>query len=209
MAVTIIWFIWMDRNDAKYRNITMNHKRIIARTKEKINILYKANLFKNCHFRGFKFVIKKLCNVYVENKEEAVSKFVKWIKPKESVIKINTDGSVATGKWGCGGILRNADGILVFYFAGPLSSCSVPFAEVIALYQALKIALSKGILRVWIEVDALLVYIFLILIILVMLRIFIFLGRLKVCFLRWIMWFLIFGEKVMLVLIFWLVWVQV
>ncbi|PKU71529.1 Putative ribonuclease H protein [Dendrobium catenatum] len=161
MAVTIIWFIWLDRNDAKYRNIAMNHKRIIARTKEKINSLYKANLFKNSHFRGFKLVIKKLGIIREENKEEVVPKFVKWIKPKDKVIKINTDGSMASNKWGCGGILRNAEGNMICGFAGPLSCCNVPYAELMALFQALKITLSMGILRVWIEVDALLVLHFL------------------------------------------------
>ncbi|PKU60369.1 Putative ribonuclease H protein [Dendrobium catenatum] len=161
MAVTIIWFIWIDRNDAKYMNIAMNHKRIIAITKEKINSLYKAKLFKNSHFYFFKLVIKNLGNICVENKEEVVSKFVKWIKPKVKVIKINTDCSVASNKWGCGGILRNAKGNMVCCFAGPLSSCSVPYAELMALYQDHKIALSMGILRVWIEVDTLLVLHFL------------------------------------------------
>ncbi|KAL0917003.1 hypothetical protein M5K25_012042 [Dendrobium thyrsiflorum] len=43
--MSLIWFLWLDRNDAKYRNVTMNHNRIIARTKEKINSLYKIGTF--------------------------------------------------------------------------------------------------------------------------------------------------------------------
>lgn len=50
----------MDRKDAKHRNIPMNHKRIIARTKENVLSFFKAFLINNNQFRDCKFIAKNL-----------------------------------------------------------------------------------------------------------------------------------------------------
>ncbi|PKU62326.1 Putative ribonuclease H protein [Dendrobium catenatum] len=133
----------------------MNHYRIIARTKEKINSLYKVDLINSKQFRGFKFVAKYLNANIFEELHVSTFKYVIWKKPDIHFIKINTDGSVREGLYGCGGILRNDKGNLVLAFATPLNKCSVLVAELKAIYEALKICLSLGILKVWLEIDAL------------------------------------------------------
>ncbi|PKU63199.1 Putative ribonuclease H protein [Dendrobium catenatum] len=133
----------------------MNHNRIIARTKEKINSLYKVNLINFKQFRGFKFVANKLNANIFEELHESTFKFVIWKKPDIHFIKINTDGSVKDGLYGCGGILRNDKGNLVMAFATPLNKCSVLVAELKAIYEALKICLTFGYWKIWLEIDAL------------------------------------------------------
>ncbi|PKU83698.1 Putative ribonuclease H protein [Dendrobium catenatum] len=135
----------------------MNHNRIIARTKEKINSLYKVNLIHQKQFRGFKFVVKKLNANIFENLHEESFKYVIWKKPRIHYIKVNTDGSVSKDYSGCGGILRNDKGNLVVAFSSPLSNCSVLFAELMAIFKALQICSSSGYFKIWIEVDAMLV----------------------------------------------------
>ncbi|PKU72688.1 Putative ribonuclease H protein [Dendrobium catenatum] len=147
-AISLIWFLWIDRNDAKHRNIPMNHNRIIARTKEKINILYKVNLIHQKKFRGYKFVANKLNTNIFEDFHEVCFKFVIWKKPSIHYIKANTDGSVSEGKCGCGGILRNDKGNLIVAFASPLNNCSVLFAELMAILKALQICLSSGYFKI-------------------------------------------------------------
>ncbi|KAL0920848.1 hypothetical protein M5K25_007863 [Dendrobium thyrsiflorum] len=156
-AMSLIWFLWLDRNDSKYRNVTMNHNRIIARTKEKINSLYKVNLINQKQFRGFKFTAKKLNNNLFEDLYEPCYRYVIWKKPKDCYIKINTDGSVSDNRYGCGGILRNNEGKLIQAFASPLVKCSVLMAELMALYKVLQICLTAGFFKVWIETDSSLV----------------------------------------------------
>ncbi|PKU61042.1 Putative ribonuclease H protein [Dendrobium catenatum] len=134
----------------------MNHNRIIARTKEKINSLYKVNLIHQKQFHGYKFVSNKLNTNIFEDIHEVYFKFVIWKKPSIHFIKVNTDGSVSEGKCGCGGILRNDKGNLIVTFSSPLNNCSVLFAELMAIFKALQICLSSGYFKIWIEVDAML-----------------------------------------------------
>ncbi|PKU77129.1 Putative ribonuclease H protein [Dendrobium catenatum] len=156
-AISLIWFLWMDRNDAKHRNIPMNHNRIIARTKEKINSLYKVNLLNQKQFRGFKFVANKLNTNIFDYIHEPCFKFVIWKKPNIDYIKVNTDGSVFDNNYGCGGIIRNYKGNLIVAFSSPINKCSVLYAELMAIYKALQLCLSSGYFKIWLEVDAILV----------------------------------------------------
>ncbi|PKU64272.1 Putative ribonuclease H protein [Dendrobium catenatum] len=135
----------------------MNHFRIIARTKEKINSLYKVNLLNQKQFRGFKFVANKLNKNIFEFLHEPTYKFVIWKKPNIGFIKVNTDGSVSDNKYGCGGILRNYKGNMIMAFSSPIENCSVLVAELLAILKALNICLYSGFFKIWLEVDALLV----------------------------------------------------
>lgn len=81
---------------------------------------------------------------------------VKWLKPEEGWLKLNTDGAfdISSGKAGCGGLLRDSSGQLVVGFAKSISVGSSIAAELWALQEGLGLCVDRGCLAVDIELDA-------------------------------------------------------
>ena len=75
---------------------------------------------------------------------------MKWLKPAEGWLKLNTDGAVDTssGKAGCGGLLRDSAGQLIVGFAKTISASSSIAAELWALREGLGCVL-RGTAMLW------------------------------------------------------------
>ncbi|KAJ1412156.1 Ribonuclease H domain [Sesbania bispinosa] len=86
-----------------------------------------------------------------------VEKLVRWCFPDVGWIKINVDGSVksTSNHVGCGGVLRDHNGIWLGGFSFNIGSSSVLMAERRGIILALHIAWERGLLKVWIESDSL------------------------------------------------------
>ncbi|KAI0493588.1 hypothetical protein KFK09_023707 [Dendrobium nobile] len=81
-------------------------------------------------------------------------RIVKWLKPVQSYIKLNIDGSVGKFSAGMGGIIRDSSGNPIAMFAGPLITDSVLTAELLGLAHGLEVCLRLGIQYVYIEIDS-------------------------------------------------------
>ncbi|XP_049378041.1 uncharacterized protein LOC125842768 [Solanum stenotomum] len=81
---------------------------------------------------------------------------VKWIKPPDGWVKINTDGSALgnPGKIGAGGIIRDQSGKMLLAFATPLGEGSNNQAEVAATLFGMTWSLQLGYRNVILEVDS-------------------------------------------------------
>ena len=81
---------------------------------------------------------------------------VKWLKPAEGWLKLNTDGAVdiSSGKAGCGGLLRDSVGQLIVGFAKTISASSSIAAELWALREGLRLCVERDCHAVEIELDA-------------------------------------------------------
>jgi ribonuclease HI len=85
-----------------------------------------------------------------------VMKDIQWKCPEKGWISLNTDGAAKsdTTMAGCGGILRNDNGIWITGFSKFLGSTTAYMAEVWGLYEGLSLARSLGIERLEVQVDS-------------------------------------------------------
>ncbi|XP_020675937.1 uncharacterized protein LOC110094932 [Dendrobium catenatum] len=160
LPIVIIWYLWNSRNEAKHLGIKMNSYDIISKVRFKILQLKAINLISIKHFTNSHSLAD---HFGVHNEGIIINRdsIVKWSKPYDPYVKLNTDGSVHATKAGMGGIIRNSQVNPIAIFSGPLSVCSVLTSELIGLYHGLQICLRLGLQNVNIEVDStLLIHIF-------------------------------------------------
>ncbi|KAF7814031.1 cytochrome P450 71A1-like [Senna tora] len=83
------------------------------------------------------------------------SRCVSWSKPKQGMIKLNTDGSSFgnPGMAGYGGIFRNEDGGWLCGYSGFIGIRTSMFAELTAIKHGLNLAINKGFLKLEVDSD--------------------------------------------------------
>ncbi|KAK4733710.1 hypothetical protein R3W88_007971 [Solanum pinnatisectum] len=81
---------------------------------------------------------------------------IQWIKPPDSWVKINTDGSALNnpGRIGAGGILRNQTGEFILAFSVPLGQGTNNQAEIEAANFGLTWCVQLNYKNVILEVDS-------------------------------------------------------
>ncbi|KAL0927094.1 hypothetical protein M5K25_001251 [Dendrobium thyrsiflorum] len=105
----ILWFLWLEHNDAINNNHNMDHKRVISRVKDKICHIFNVNLLSIKIFNGCSDVALTL---------GLNSALRDVFKPNNPFIKLNSDGAVNPSSCGCGGIFRNFLGMLLLLLLG-------------------------------------------------------------------------------------------
>lgn len=136
---TITWSLWRWRNDSLF-NSSSNIPR-----DPYLNIYSAIQQYNEC------------LDLSIVGNEETVKtmRSITWKRPEVGWIKLNTDGScdVSRERSGCGGLLRNSDGVFVMGFAKFLGNCSVLRAEAYGLLEGLQCASEIGIAKLQIECD--------------------------------------------------------
>ncbi|KAJ6677481.1 RETROTRANSPOSON UNCLASSIFIED-LIKE PROTEIN, partial [Salix purpurea] len=125
IPIFVLWFIWLERNDAKHRNMSFYPDRIRWKCQGKIFHLFQAGLLKRRNWKGdMKLASSFGCHYVLD--QVYFPKMVQWIKPKEHCFKLNVDGSFQgrSARSGGGGILRDWNGNVSFYFFLPLKAKS-------------------------------------------------------------------------------------
>ncbi|KAG2666238.1 hypothetical protein I3760_15G047900 [Carya illinoinensis] len=81
---------------------------------------------------------------------------VKWIKPQQGWVKLNTDGSSLgnPGQSGAGGVIRDTSGHLCIAYSMDLGQGSNNYAELKGLLEGVRRCCRYGFLQVYIEVDS-------------------------------------------------------
>ncbi|XP_077232150.1 uncharacterized protein LOC143866883 [Tasmannia lanceolata] len=77
-----------------------------------------------------------------------------WVKPDNTVIKLNLDASIVGDNAGIGGLLPNANGILMGLYSINVAPKPIHILKMEAIMHGLLLAKSKGITDVWIEADS-------------------------------------------------------
>jgi ribonuclease HI len=78
-----------------------------------------------------------------------------WKPPRESFIKLNTDGAYKVNQIaGCGGVVRGSHGEWLGGFAKGIGLCSAFVAELWGVYEGLKLVYRLGFKNVELEVDS-------------------------------------------------------
>ncbi|MCH79341.1 ribonuclease H protein, partial [Trifolium medium] len=82
--------------------------------------------------------------------------FIGWKQPQEGWFKLNCDGAHKSSIHlsGCGGLLRNNNGICVSSFARKIGSCDALQAEVWGMYIEMDLARRRGITHIQVESDS-------------------------------------------------------
>ncbi|KAL2513409.1 Uncharacterized protein Adt_19009 [Abeliophyllum distichum] len=96
IPLLIFWFLWTARNDAKYRDITMESRRIIWRVYHIISLMHIGRLFRHIHWRG-DMDIAPLFGILLTTPSPPLPTLVFWRIPPVGSYKINTDGCVKDG----------------------------------------------------------------------------------------------------------------
>ncbi|XP_058782945.1 uncharacterized protein LOC131657578 [Vicia villosa] len=154
--VSVLSFIWLARNGARYRNITPSFHSTVS------GILAQIRLAGNCSVLRASssmsdFCLLKSFKISVNfPRAPRVIEFL-WHPPIQSWIKCNCDGSLANSASGCGGIFRDSLGNFVLAFAEPVAELNSLDAEFSAVFRAIEIARDRAWLKLWIECDSLIV----------------------------------------------------
>ncbi|KAL0352574.1 UNVERIFIED_CONTAM: putative ribonuclease H protein [Sesamum calycinum] len=116
---------------------------------------WTSNLAHLISWKGDKYLASSMgFSVKIQHKIKVLK--VNWDKPERGWVKINTDGASKgnPGISGAGGIVRNEEGVAILAFYEFIGQATNMFAEVFGLYKALQLCNSRGINKIWIEVDA-------------------------------------------------------
>ncbi|KAL2469432.1 Uncharacterized protein Adt_37568 [Abeliophyllum distichum] len=105
VLILILWYIWTARNDAKYRDITMEPRRIIWRVYRTFSLLRTGRLFWFIHWRG-DMDVAPLFGVSITSSSHSSPVLFFWRSPPVGSYKINIDGSVKEGFASGGGLLE-------------------------------------------------------------------------------------------------------
>ncbi|KAK4382455.1 putative ribonuclease H protein [Sesamum angolense] len=155
VPLLILWFGWLERNDVKHRNANYNSDRIIWKVRQHIETIGRSNLAHLISWKGDKYLASSMgFSVKIQHKIKVLK--VNWDKPERGWVKINTDGASKgnPGISGAGGIVRNEEGVAILAFYEFIGQATNMFSEVFGLYKALQLCNSRGINKIWIEVDA-------------------------------------------------------
>ncbi|XP_070056684.1 uncharacterized protein [Nicotiana tomentosiformis] len=126
--------IWRARCSAKYDSIRTNVRRtvsLIAFSMPQLAGLQFQQIQLGPNFEEISHLLRS--TIHFDK-----SIIVKWIKPKSSYVKLNSDGSCKEGKCGAGGVIRDKEGFLVFAYSLVLVSGISNWAEAAALHYGIK-----------------------------------------------------------------------
>ncbi|KAK6780041.1 hypothetical protein RDI58_022225 [Solanum bulbocastanum] len=150
--IFICWNLWKNRCAKKFGGKQSNTARVkFLVTLDTVRLLHTT-------FPYIKWPVEwtSLCTVIEGCTHDTKVTAVKWIKPPDTWVKLNTDGSALNnpGNIGAGGILRNQNGDLLFAFSAPLGEGTNNQAEVEAAIFGLSWCANLNYKNVILEVDS-------------------------------------------------------
>ncbi|KAI3457760.1 hypothetical protein Pfo_014423 [Paulownia fortunei] len=155
IPLLIFWFLWTERNDAKYRNKGFLTHRIIGKIYNHIFCLFKCRKLNRKLWRGDMEIARQLNFNFPPEKIKRPQQ-VSWKKPNVGWVKLNTDEAAKgqAGQAGVGGVFRDHLGYVILAFQDFIEIQNSIFAEVFALHRGLEHAKEQGMTNIWIELDA-------------------------------------------------------
>lgn len=96
------------------------------------------------------------CGINVVTDHRRVLKAIRWERPNRGWIKLNTGGSSSgnPGPAGCGGVIRDENGVWVCGFSKKIGTTTSFMAELWAVRDGLSLCLQRNFPAVVLELDA-------------------------------------------------------
>ncbi|EOY17513.1 Uncharacterized protein TCM_036737 [Theobroma cacao] len=150
-----LWFLWVERNDAKHRNLGMYPNRVVWKILKLLHQLFQGKQLQKWQWQGDKQIAQEW-GIILKADAPSPPKLLFWLKPSIGELKLNVDGSCKHNPQSAagGGLLRDHTGSMIFGFSenfGPQDSLQ---AELMALHRGLLLCIEHNISRLWIEMDA-------------------------------------------------------
>ncbi|WRX14697.1 Reverse transcriptase domain - like 10 [Theobroma cacao] len=151
----ICWFLWLERNDAKHRQLGMYSDRVVWKIMKLLRQLQDGYLLTSWQWKG-DMDIAAMWGFKFPPKIRAAPQIIHWVKPVLGEHKLNVDGSSRQNQSAAiGGLLRDHTGTLVFGFSENIGLSNSLQAELRALLRGLLLCKERNIEKLWIEMDAL------------------------------------------------------
>lgn len=137
----VVWWLWRWRNDAVFNDMHYSEMQKAHWIKKQIEEVNRA--FLNALKPGGKSL-------------GGATRWLRWVKPTQGWVVINTDGSVnlRDKNAGCGGVIRDDKGDWIIGFSMSIGCCSVEEAEAWAVYKGLILARDKRKERIIVRSDS-------------------------------------------------------
>ncbi|XP_042003876.1 uncharacterized protein LOC121752853 [Salvia splendens] len=129
-------------------------KHIIWRINQQLERIILGGVSKVEHWKGVRVLHPLLAGRRPKRRITRASKIC-WAVPRPNCMKVNTDGAYSATRYiaGGGGVIRDADGRLIFTFSDSFAALSSLEAEFKAFEQGIIAAVRFGN-NIWMETDA-------------------------------------------------------
>ncbi|KAL0349861.1 UNVERIFIED_CONTAM: hypothetical protein Sradi_4135300 [Sesamum radiatum] len=151
----ILWFTWTPRNAAKYRGVPFSTDSIILEVQHHLRTLYAARTLTSTQWKEDLHQAVVMGFIFRQQVPRAPS-IVRWHAPSPSWFKLNTDGSSLGNPSlaGATGIIRDSAGHVHLAYQFTLGTGTSVLAELTAVWRGMELALTHGLARLVVEVDA-------------------------------------------------------
>lgn len=145
--------IWRERNNRRFRGVIFEARIIAGKLVNDLKNSLQLQLGEIQHSLPTCELLARL-NISFSSRPRRITK-VRWNAPDHNVYKINSDGALAGGRGGYGGVIRNSGGQVLACYRGPSPKLNITFLEILGICEGLKLALSLGLGTVIVESDSL------------------------------------------------------
>ncbi|XP_071917045.1 uncharacterized protein [Coffea arabica] len=152
LPLSILWFLWKGLSKARFEGMSMLSNQIINQVCTFLDQLGRGSLLRVEYFKED----TDYAWVHYGKVNEKLVQFraFSWVKSPEQAMKLNTDASVVSGRASGGGVVRSAEGDLVFAFYKEFGDQNVLSAEALALLEGLRSCQDNNLRGFVVEVDS-------------------------------------------------------
>ncbi|KAL2511702.1 Uncharacterized protein Adt_17302 [Abeliophyllum distichum] len=155
IPLLVLSFIWIARNDANHRRISMEPSGIIWRVYHTISLLHTGKLFQFVHWRGdLDLALRFGITLISPTPNPQPPTLVYWRVLSDGSAKINTDGCVRDGFASGGSVIRDHIGHCIRAFSAGYGDIFILEVELRAILQGIELARRMGLVDLWIETDS-------------------------------------------------------
>ncbi|KAL0928315.1 hypothetical protein M5K25_000189 [Dendrobium thyrsiflorum] len=147
----ILWYLWMERNNSRFNDVTMDHQRIIYNVNHKIGVLFTAKLLSIKSFKHCLFAMEGLGIRFNVDYNQRIPRSIVWLKPCVNFFKLNVDIVNINNVWACGGLTQDSNGNYILGFIGPISNCDGIFAINYAILYGIRLYLALDLINLVVE----------------------------------------------------------
>ncbi|KAL0411072.1 UNVERIFIED_CONTAM: hypothetical protein Slati_3696900 [Sesamum latifolium] len=151
----ILWFIWTQRNAAKYDVVQFSTNNIIFEVQRHLRTLYAACILPSTQWKGDLHQAVAMGFVFRPTVPRA-PRVVRWATPSSAWFKLNSAGSSLgnPGRAGAAGIIRDAEGQVRLAYQNALGTTTSVIAELTTVWRGLELAMAHGLAPIVVKVDA-------------------------------------------------------
>ncbi|XP_022858861.1 uncharacterized protein LOC111379670 [Olea europaea var. sylvestris] len=148
------WAIWTARCQKKMEGTTINYDQIWASAKQWMGELC-ANVAKVSRLSLSNCIALRVLGIQKRKPHNKISKFVRWIPPLPTWVKLNIDGCCIGNPGNCGGgrVIREENGELIYAFYTFYGHSNNTWAELKAFLEGIHICVERNFLNIVIESD--------------------------------------------------------